>query len=291
MRTEEIKRIILKTVHSRACEMHGYEIHKLLVSEKVKIEQSRLYRVLNEMLREGLLDSRWEKSQFGPKKRVYKLGDKGKGTMDKILRDAIETIHSFYEEYLRSLPPKSLVFNKICKLLTAGFKKDSSIAYVTPRFSLMNKRMIHTLQEKVPQGKIYLVIPGLVLMDLKLDNLVSLNGTYDNVPLKNSYVDLMVVVGIPQEKLLETAVKEWCRALRENGRMAILIPTVFIHKYEDPLTIGNYIEKYEHETKRKGEFIDRKFLQGVLTKFFMKVEERQIIHFTIFLLSESRSSR
>ncbi|WP_455368064.1 PadR family transcriptional regulator [[Eubacterium] cellulosolvens] len=289
MRTEDIRRIVLKMVYSRTSGMHGYEIHKLLASERVKVEQSRLYRVLNEMLREGLLESRWEKSQFGPKKRVYLIGDKGRRVLNKILGEAIETVHSFYEEYLQSLPPKSLVFDKICKPLTEGLKKEGNIAYVTPKYSQMNKRMIHTLQKKVPQGKIYLVIPGSVPSDLKFDNIISLNGSYGNIPLKNNYVDLILIIDIPPEDVLETAAREWRRALKQNGKIAILMPTALIHKYEDPLTIGNFIEKYEHETKRKGKYMDREFLEGVLKKFFTKVEERQIVHMTIFLLSKPRS--
>jgi DNA-binding PadR family transcriptional regulator len=288
MRTADMKRIILKMVHLHASEIHGYEIYKKLASENLKMEQSRLYRVLNEMLKEGLLESHWEKSQFGPKKRMYRLGDEGREELDKILMEAIETVHSFYEEYLLSLPPDSLIFNKICRPLTDELNNESSIVYVTPKYSQMNKRIVLTLQKKVPQGKIYLVIPNSIPTDLNFHNLISLNGTYDNVPLKNSYVDLMMTIGVPSENSLETAVKEWRRILKQNGKLAILIPTVMIRKYQDPLTIGNFIEKYEHETKRKSKYIEKNSLERLLKKFFQKVEERQIVHMTIFLLSEPR---
>jgi len=43
-------------------EFYGYEVHKVLVSEDVKVEISRLYRVHNEMMREVLLEGRWKKS-------------------------------------------------------------------------------------------------------------------------------------------------------------------------------------------------------------------------------------
>ena len=68
-------------------------------------------------------------------------------------------------------------------------------------------------------------------------------------------------------------------------------PTVLIHKYEDPLTIGDFIEKYEHETIEKGEQINKEFLQVLLKNFFNKVEERQIVHMTIFLASGPRVLR
>ena len=78
MKTGELKNTILKVVRSYSSEIHGYEIHKLLASRKIEVELSRLYRVLNLMLKEGLLESSWEKSKFGPRKRVYRLGEKGR---------------------------------------------------------------------------------------------------------------------------------------------------------------------------------------------------------------------
>jgi len=70
LRTEDLKKIILKTFRRR--EFYGYEAYKKLKSKDIKIEISRLYRVLNEMQREGLLDNRWERSQLGPRRRVYR---------------------------------------------------------------------------------------------------------------------------------------------------------------------------------------------------------------------------
>jgi PadR family transcriptional regulator PadR len=94
MRMRELKRNILKIVGDK--EFYGYELHKKISALDVKIEISRLYRVLNEMLREELLEGKWEKSYFGPKKRVYKLGEKGRKELDNILLEAIKTVHMFY---------------------------------------------------------------------------------------------------------------------------------------------------------------------------------------------------
>jgi hypothetical protein len=66
----------------------------------------------------------------------------------------------------------------------------------------------------------------------------------------------------------------------------IITPTILVHRYEDPLTIGDFVEKYEHETIEKSEPIDREFLQILLNKYFKKVEEKQIVHMTFFLVSK-----
>jgi dsDNA-binding SOS-regulon protein len=56
-----------------------------------------------------------------------------------------------------------------------------------------------------------------------------------------------------------------------------------VHKYEDPLSIGNFIEKHEYGTLEKGKHIEAEHLKALLKKSFRTVEERQIVHMTIFL--------
>lgn len=270
---------------------YGYEVHKKLVSEDVKVEISRLYRVLNEMLREGLLESRWERSRFGPRKRVYWLGRKGREELKKILLDAIKTVHGFYGKYLMKLPPKVNAFDSICSLLTDELRGQGNIGYITSKYSVMHERTIRTLQNKAPQGKLYFIKPNPVQVDLKLHNLSFLDGAYNNIPLRKDYLDLLVIAGVPRKGSLATALREWHRVLRQNGRLAILTPTALIHKYEDPLTIGDFVEKYEHETIEKGGQINKEFLRALLKDFFNKVEERQVVHITIFLASELRVLR
>jgi DNA-binding PadR family transcriptional regulator len=50
VRSKDLKRSILKILDDG--ESYGYEVHKKLMREGVRIEISRLYRVLNEMLKE-----------------------------------------------------------------------------------------------------------------------------------------------------------------------------------------------------------------------------------------------
>jgi len=289
MKTEDLRRIILKVFGGR--EFYGYEVHKKLASQGVRVEISRLYRILNEMLKDKLLESRWEKSRLGPKKRVYRLGEKGRKKLDGILQDAIRTIHAFYEEYLLNLPAEVSVFESVCRYFTRELRGQGNVAYVTPSYSVMHARMICNLQNRDPQGKIYLVKPRSVPVDPCPDNLTLLEGTYENIPLKNGYIDLLVIIDTPQKNLLETALREWCRVLRADGALAILIPAVFLQEYEDPLTIGNFIEKYEHDTVKIGEHADGKYLRRLLRDFFQKIEDRKIVHMALFLASEPHPPR
>lgn len=288
MKKDDLNKNILKMFRGR--EFYGYEIHKKLASQDIKVEISHLYRILNEMLKDKLLESRWEKSQRGPKKRVYKLGEKGRKKLDEILQDAIKTVHASYEEYLQNLPLGLSLFESVRRRFAHQLKGNSNIAYVTPSYSVMHAMMISILQNKDSQGKIYLVKPRSVPIDPCPDNLTLLDGTYENIPLKNGYIDLLMIVDIPQKDLLETALTEWCRVLRADGKLAIYTPAVFVREYKDPLTIGNFIEKCEHDTMM-GEHVDGEYFRSSLKDFFQKVEETTILHMALFSASEPRLPR
>jgi DNA-binding PadR family transcriptional regulator len=281
MRAEELKKVILRM--SGSGESYGYKIHKQLASKKIQVSTSRLYRTLAEMVREGFFESKWQKGQLGPRQRVYKLSEKGGKEREKILLDAIATVHGFYSDYLLNLPAETSVFNKICRILSGNLSGKPDIGYVTSDYSVMHEKILRGLRKIIPETNIYFVKPPSLSVDLDLQNLWFMNGTYDSIPLKQGYVDLLVIVGVPHECSLEKSLKEWRRVLKHGGRLAICVPTVFMHRYADPLSIGSFIEKYEHKTPEEGQYLEADSFETLLRKSFEKVEEHQIVHITVFL--------
>jgi hypothetical protein len=238
------------------------------------------------MLKEELLESVWKKSRRGPKKRMYRLGEQGKAALNEIFVDAIKTVHSFYGRYLVSLIPKINVFEEIYQLLTNELKGDESLIFITMGFTPMHEMIIQNLHSKLPHGKIFLIKPSSIPVELNLDNLVSLDGFYNNIPLKNDYADCMIVIDLPKRERLERALKEWHRVIKSDGKLALLTPSILLEKYDDPLTIGDFIEKHEHETIEKGEHIDKELLEQQLKQYFNKMDEKSIVHMTALRLSE-----
>ncbi len=283
MRTEELRRIILRTFGSR--KFYGYELHRELASENIAIGMSRLYRILTLMLEEGLLEGEWEKSLNGPKKRIYRLGKKGREERGKILLNAIETVHSFYGEYLFNLPAKLNVFNKVSKLMSAGLNGKASIACVINEYSPVVEKVLDGLHNQVPQAKIYLVKPNPTKEEAGIGDRLFLEGDCDSIPLKDDFVDVVNVIGVPRRDQLEASLKEFHRVLKQNGTLVIATPTVFVHKYDEPLAIGNFMEKFEHRMQGN-EYVDGVMLSALLKKLFHKVQEKSIVHLTIFLASE-----
>jgi DNA-binding PadR family transcriptional regulator len=284
VKTEDLKGFVLRMFGIR--EFYGYEVHKELASVKIKVGISRLYRVLTEMSQDGLLEGRWEKSRLGPRKRIYRLGQKGKKQRKKILLDAIETVHMFYSEYLLTLPAKVNVITSICRLLTSNVDRKGEIAFISPAYAAIHEKVLRDIHDEMPEAKIYFVKPASLTIDLELDNLSFLNGAYDNIPLRDGYVDLAIVTEGPEKDSLEKSLRELNRVIREGGTLAIVIPTILVRANDDPLSIGDFVEKYEHKASEKGDYMEAQALKALLGKFFHEVKEKQIVHLTVFSASK-----
>jgi len=88
-------------------ELHGYEImSKLnevfpgLIKCKGPSHMGRGYKILRMLEMEGLITSKWEMSEGGPARRVYRLTEEGKKVKDEIIKsieEDLEYIKKFIE--------------------------------------------------------------------------------------------------------------------------------------------------------------------------------------------------
>lgn len=281
MRTSDLRNIILKTFREK--EFYGYDIHKKLVSEGLSIELGRLYKVLNQMLRDEWLESTWEKSVKGPKKKLYKLGKKGKEELNRILINAIRTIHKAYGEYLLSLPPERSVFRIITQKIVGNQKGQFAVVLVAESASPMYRRLLKGIREMLPDVRIYVVKPKSLILKMELENIVYLEGSLENIPLKNNYVDILITTNLPRNENIENSTKEWRRAIKKTGRMTLLSPNVLFAFHQDPLTIGDFMEKWEHEIYENRKAGEGKVLLDSLRNHFSSVEEINVVHMKLIL--------
>jgi len=283
VRTTELRAIILKTFKDK--EFYGYDVHKKLIEKGIKIEIGRLYNVLNQMLQDGLLESNWEKSSKGPKKRIYRLDIKGKTELDKVLMTAIQTIHRAYGEYLLSLPTEKSVFNHISKEIVEENKSHCTVVLIAESLSPMYQKLLNGIQDRLVDSRIFIVKSKALPLKLELDNVVYLEGNSENIPLKNSYVDLLLTVDMPRKENMERSRKEWCRVIKKTGKIALLAPNVLFSSMQDPLTIGDYMEKWEHEIYENRKMGGGKSLLDSLKKHFSSVEQKNIVHMKLVIAS------
>jgi PadR family transcriptional regulator PadR len=215
MRTPELKTTILKMAGKG--EFYGYEMHKMLEERNIKLGIGRLYSILSEMKDEGLLKDRWEKSQSGPKRRIYMIGKKGTKEREKILMESIRTVHDFYTEYLNSLPPENSVFNIVSQMLTEPLSKNSNIGYAATRFSGPLRKILGQLRSDVPDGKKYAISPKAKELKLEFDDVFVVEGSFEDIPMKDDHLDLLVVTGNIKSGCLADCLAEWKRVLSKDG--------------------------------------------------------------------------
>ncbi len=281
MRTPELKKTILRMAGMN--EFYGYEIHQELAEKGINVGIGRLYAILGEMKADGSLKDRWEKSSSGPKRRVYCIAAKGKLERDKILMEAIKTVHDFYIEYLMSLPPKLSPFKAITSLLTKGIGKEINIGYVAPGISGTIKRLLRQLQQERPLANIYTICPKTATPELDVEGVLQLDGTLQDIPTKDDYLSLLAVTGNIRMANLDTSLLEWRRVISPKGKLAIVSPTALIARYEDPLGIGEFIEKREHPHPEEDDYLDVNVLRTSLEKHFRTVREVKIVHITVLM--------
>ncbi len=281
MKTPEIKTTILKIAGTR--EFYGYEMHKELEEKNIKIGIGRLYSILTDMKESGFLEDKWEKSKAGPKRRIYRIARKGKIEREKILMEAIKTIHEFYTEYLLSLPREKSAFKIISGVLTEKLASGSTIGYAASRYSEPLKRIIKQLRKDVPKGKIYAISSEAVNLDLGIQDVLAIEGSFEDMPVKDSYLDLLIVTGNLRRSYLKCYLSEWQRVLSDGGILAIVTPTATITDYKDPLDIGEYIEQREHPKQRDDDAISSEILQSEMKNYFEQIELKKVVHITLVL--------
>ncbi len=274
----DLRKTILELFSSK--DMYGYEVKKRIELDGEKIEATRIYTILKELNDEGLIIDRWERSSSGPRRRIYSLDEKGRDALKENLLEAISLVHKHYGEYLMSLYPKVDIVGDILNRLLKGMDGQKNIVYFTNQYYGMNTMMISRIQQMMPEGRVYLIKPRSVDITQDFQNVDIFSGNYGDIPLKDGFADILLIIDLPEEEQVEASIKEWHRVLSPEGSLGIITPSVLVKKRVDPIDIGDYVEKHEHEVLGQSNYIEGEFLKKELRKLFNKVEDQKIIHMT-----------
>jgi len=275
----DLKKTILNLFSIK--DMYGYEVIKNIEINGKKIEAPRIYTILKELNNEGLLMDHWERSKTGPRRRIYSLAEKGKEALQEHLLEAISFVHHNYGIYLASLYPKVDLIGDILTPLLKGIDGEINIGYFTNQNYVMNNILLARLQSMMPQANIFLIKPRSVEITKNIKNVEILSGRYEEFSLKDGFADVLMIVDLPDDGIIGSAIKEWHRVLSPEGRLGIMTPSVLVKKREDPISIGDYVEKYEHEIRGQSNYIEGECLKKGLSEFFDEVEDKTIVHMTI----------
>jgi DNA-binding PadR family transcriptional regulator len=259
-------------------EYYGYDINRRLADQGMGGNISRLYGILNDMQKDGLLWDRWERSSEGPRKKMYSLTESGKQALNEILLNAISIVHLFYGDYLRGLYPRVDVFGEILGVLTDGMRDGERLAYLSYGFTGIDLMLVRSIHEKNPLGKLYLIKPSSLELNLELENTNIFDGDYNDLPFKDDFFDRLIVIGVPPQETLQESAKEWRRVIDGEGKLVIITPSVLVQNLDEPMSIGDFVEKYEHQVIEQGSQHDPDQFFSTLRNQFSNVVDREATH-------------
>lgn len=66
-------------------DMYGYDLIKILQTFFTDTEESTLYAILRRLNQEGLTDMYYSEISHGPKRKYYRISDKGRESLDSYI--------------------------------------------------------------------------------------------------------------------------------------------------------------------------------------------------------------
>jgi DNA-binding PadR family transcriptional regulator len=228
------------------------------------------------MNEDGLLKVRWAKSKSGPKKKIYELTEEGESVRTEILMDAISTVHNFYLEYLLRLPPELNPFVEICTTLLGPTESNLRIACVVKRFSTPVNHILGIMQRMLQNAEKFIIGPADLVVHSEFEEWQKLSGDCQAIPLKDSFLDVLVLLEYGECHGADSCIKEWRRVLAQGGRLGVVTAKVTAQGNNDPLSIGVFIETQEHRVIMGQGYLDWTEFKSGVNGTFQTVEDEEI---------------
>ncbi|MHA1966040.1 MAG: PadR family transcriptional regulator [Candidatus Thorarchaeota archaeon] len=228
-------------------EIHGYELYKEISFRGSKVSQSRIYGILADMVSNGLLNEQWESSKQGPRRKLFSLTETGLEHRMLLLIDAVNSVHRFYVEYLGRLPTDSNFFDQIWSTLKDKVPTNPRLAVLIGHISQPAKYLLSQSHNHFSEGVFYILKNQETELEDVGENWLIMDGIYDNIPLKDEYLDLLLVVGFHSNFIADAVVQEWYRMIKKNGTLAVLTPAIQTFEPKTPLSLGDFIEFHQHQ--------------------------------------------
>ncbi|MHA2026742.1 MAG: helix-turn-helix transcriptional regulator [Candidatus Thorarchaeota archaeon] len=245
MKKNELVDKILLTIGFE--EIHGYELHKDLLLHGSKISQSRTYSILSDMVTEGLLVVRWEHSTHGPKRKIFSLSETGLEKRNHQLMDSVNSVHRFYMEYLGQQPQESNFFDRIWSTLKVTTPEDARVGILVGHITQQLRYLLSLFHNHFSNRHHYLLKnPDIELEEIGKGWLI-MDGIYDNIPLKDEHLDLLVTFGFHRNYANPAVVLEWYRMLKKNGTLAVITSSIQTSEPKTPMSLASFIEFHQHQ--------------------------------------------
>ena len=280
MKKRELKRGIIRTIRDR--EMYGYELRKILAARGEEVQLSYLYRTLKEMRDDGLLESRLQAGGAGPQRRMHRLTAKGKKELGRVFGEAAELIHDFYEDYMAKLPPPFFM-DRFRMMMTEIYGGREAVGLVLSEpLTHLHRKLLERICARPGAKRTYLIKPPGVKAEVDLPNVTVVEGTLDDIPLKDGSLGGMVVVDIQDAVRLNACCAEFRRVLQRGGVMCGCAPFMGLEGGTEPLGVGAFMKRSKYVLSGRP-YHDKEAIKNALAMNFDSVDIASMGFLTAFI--------
>jgi DNA-binding PadR family transcriptional regulator len=224
-------------------ELSGYSIYKSLLIKGIKSWPNHVYTLLTDMeKKDGLLQSRWVSEKKSTKKgdairkHLYSLSEIGKEEYENIIKDSLGVLmERFYKENLSldDLPFHIELVNEFIGNTAKLSRKDSfKLVIASPSYHplVCFPKFYYAISEAYPNSSIYVIKSPwdniLKPIEDGAKNLTFLNGSRNEIPLKDNFADYVLLQGFPKSYSISSTIRECMRVLKDDGCLFVDIPAI-----------------------------------------------------------------
>jgi len=258
-----------------------------LGDQGLDIRINHLYPVLKRMEADGLVASSSAPGERGPRRLVYRLTAAGRRRLEKQLVDAIAVVRLAYLDHLANdWTTMDRALDLLARYLPQARPNGRSVMVVPPGYlSEVNFRWFLGQLLEVVGGELFLVRPQ-GTFEIEDPRLTLLDGAETYVPLRDGYVDNVILVWVPRKRRWSRPLEECTRVLRPPGIVAIILPDALLARdVRRPTGIGAFMEGFR--VKRTGEEVGEVQLEkvtGFLEERFRHVSVEPVPELSFHLL-------
>ncbi|TFG32020.1 methyltransferase domain-containing protein [Candidatus Thorarchaeota archaeon] len=217
---------------------YGYEIFRQLGSDYGDLRLNTLYRWLVDMEENSLIHSEISPGPLGPNRRVYSITMGGKKQVHLLLRDSIQLLLNFYDDYRRFLINN---LEGILKHVSSVYPSGHTLLLFGSGITKREQAILDFITERCRPNPVYAVGDKCIISGSK-KKLRLLGGSLTKIPSRSNSFNEIWVTKLPEREYWSDTLNECKRVLKKGGRIwilpafAYLIPP-FQHTIEDFLRV------------------------------------------------------
>jgi DNA-binding PadR family transcriptional regulator len=280
---EDLRRLVLRTLVER--EAYGYELLGELAAKGVELRPNYLYMILAEMERDGLLLGRWTRRPggAGPRRHVYTLSEKGEKEYTNLVKDSLGLLMGAFFHHNQTREDitrhKERVRDLVDSLDTAPHNlKGARVVIAIPSYDplVCFPLYYYAWAEAFPNASIHLVKPRHLKLPASRPNVSLLDGSRNDIPLKDGFADLVVLEGIPNNATARETVAECMRVLKNGGNLIVRVSNSMTEeRRSNYMSLFYFIERSFYELQGEDGKVSVNGLKKMLARHFADVRDSE----------------